>query len=207
MLLVLAPALRAQTPPFEEEIAAFEAADRRQPPAANAVFFLGSSSIRLWSSLARDFKGLPVVNRGFGGSSIADSTRVAKRIVLPYQPRRIVFYAGDNDIASGRSAAQVFEDFKAFVAAVRAALPAVPISFISIKPCPARWNLIGQVRQANALIRDYAGRTPGLDYIDIFTPMLNAAGEPRRDLFAGDNLHLNAKGYKLWAKILAPRIR
>jgi lysophospholipase L1-like esterase len=206
LLFGTAVSARAADAPFEKEIRAFEAADAKQPPPKNAVLFVGSSSIRLWSTLAQDFPNVPVINRGFGGSEIADSTRYADRIVIPYHPRRIVMYAGDNDIAKGKSPQQVADDFRAFVEKVRAALPNVPISYICIKPSLQRWKLVDKIRQANHLIEQYAATQKNIDYIDVFAPMLGPDGTPRKELFRDDGLHLNAKGYALWASIIRPRL-
>src|SRR5580704_17074592 len=124
------------TAKWEPEIRAFEASDRTNSPPKHAILFVGSSSIRLWKTLAHDFPGEPVINRGFGGSRIADSTALADRIIFPYEPRTIVFYAGDNDMAEGRTTEQVAADYQVFVQTVRARLPETRIAFISIKPSP-----------------------------------------------------------------------
>jgi lysophospholipase L1-like esterase len=192
---------------WEPEIRAFEVADRERPPKPGGVVFVGSSSIRLWATLADDFPGVDVLNRGFGGSEIADSTHFAGRIVVPYRPREIVFYAGDNDLASGRTPADVLGDFDAFVRRVRRDLPRVGIDFVSIKPSPARVALLGKMREANALVRRYAARRRGVVYVDVFTPMLDAAGRPRPELFGEDGLHMNRTGYELWTRAIAPRLR
>lgn len=197
----------AESGRFETEIRAFEAADRKHPPPADAVLFIGSSSIRLWDTLAKDFPDVPVINRGFGGSQIADSTRYADRIVIPYHPRRIVLYAGDNDIAAGKSPQQVRDDFRAFVEKVRASLTDVPISFISIKPSLARWPLVDKIREANRLVEQCTREQKGLEYIDVFTPMLGPDGKPRPELFRNDGLHMNRNGYQLWTSVIAPRIK
>src|SRR5688500_13979359 len=165
--------------PFEKEIRAFDASDAKRPPTSGGVLFVGSSSIRLWTTLAKDFPELPVINRGFGGSQIADSIRYAPRIVLPYRPKTIVLYAGDNDIAEGKSPEQVLTDFKAFVETVRAELPTTRILFISIKPSTARWHLIDKIRDANRLVREFTAKGERLGFIDIFTPMLGDDGKPR----------------------------
>lgn len=189
--------------PFENEIRAFEAADAKSPPAPGGVLFVGSSSIRLWATLADDFPDLPVINRGFGGSQIADSTRYAGRIVLPYKPRTIVLYAGDNDLAAGRSPDQVSADFKAFVEVVRETLPETRVLFISIKPSTARWHLVDEIRQANQLVQEFTENGEQLGYIDVFTPMLAGNGRPREELLGPDGLHLNEKGYLLWRDAVA----
>jgi lysophospholipase L1-like esterase len=201
------PAAPADDGPFADEIRAYEAADAERPPAPGGVLFVGSSSIRLWSTLAKDFPDLPVINRGFGGSQIADSTRYAGRIVIPYRPKTIVLYAGDNDIAAGKSPQQVAADFKAFVVTVRADLPDARILFISIKPSIARWKLVDQIREANGLIRAQTESGDKLGYLDIFTPMLGDDGRPRADLLGPDGLHLNEKGYALWREVIAPKLK
>ena len=191
--------------PWEKEIRAFERQDANRRPPENAVLFVGSSSIRLWK-LAESFPDLKTINRGFGGSQLADSVELAERIVIPYRPRLIVLYAGDNDLAAGKTPARVLADFKQFVAKVEAALPETRIAFISIKPCPKRWALVDRVRETNASIAEFISRDERLRYIDIFQPMLGADGLPRRELFRDDGLHLNAEGYKLWAKVLRPTL-
>lgn len=187
---------------FEPDIVAFEQADsvvRRRP---GGVVFVGSSSIRLWDTLGDDFPGAAPINRGFGGSRVRDTTFYAQRIITPYQPRAVVVYAGDNDLAEGRTPQQVRDDFAALVAQVRSQLPQVRIAFVSIKPSPARQALLGQMRQANALIRDYTRQAKGVDFLDIATPMLGADGQPRGELFLDDQLHMNRSGYAIWTDVV-----
>tara|TARA_Y100000758_G_scaffold111271_1_gene77908 strand:- start:137 stop:769 length:633 start_codon:yes stop_codon:yes gene_type:complete len=191
---------------WEKYIARFEAADKKQMPQPDGVLFIGSSSIRMWKTLEQDFPGLPVINRGFGGSQIADSNHFAGRIVHPYKPRQIVLYAGDNDVAGGKSPERVLADFQQFLKTVRAKLPKVRVSFIAIKPSLSRWKLSGKMAMANSLVRDACGKDKRLDYIDIWQPMLDDNGKPRPDLFLGDGLHLNAKGYALWTSIVKPHL-
>ncbi|UNK50165.1 GDSL-type esterase/lipase family protein [Lysobacter sp. S4-A87] len=187
---------------FEPDIVAFEQADsvvRRRP---GGVVFVGSSSIRLWSSLGDDFPGAAPINRGFGGSRLRDTTFYAQRIVIPYQPRAVVVYAGDNDLAEGRTPQQVRDDFAALVSNLRAQLPQARIAFISIKPSPAREALMGRMREANALVRDYARGQQGVDFLDVATPMLDADGQPRSELFLDDHLHMNQNGYAIWTDVV-----
>lgn len=189
---------------WNAEIAAFQAADRAHPPAAGAVLFIGSSSIRLWTSLAADFPEVRTLNRGFGGSEIADSTFFADRIVAPYHPRAIVMYAGDNDLEAGNSPQQVREDFAAFVRTARAADPGVPIAFIAIKPSMARKALLPKIREANTLVRDWAATQKEVAYLDIFTPMLGRDCQPQAKWFIQDGLHMNRGGYELWIGVVGP---
>jgi len=204
---LVARAAAPAKPSFEDDIEAFEAADRAHAPPQGAVLFVGSSSIRFWTTLDKDFPGVVTLNRGFGGSHVYDCSRYAPRIVIPYHPRLIVFYAGDNDVADGRKPREILSDFKTFVAKVRAAQPGVPIVFLSIKPSLERWKLVGQIREANALIRKYASRAKGIGYVDVFTPMLGPGGLPRKELFREDGLHMTLAGYELWTRLVAPLIR
>lgn len=202
--------IQAQASPgnkWENDIEKFEESDRQNPPAKGGVLFLGSSSIRLWQSLAEDFPRIKPLNRGFGGSEIADSTFYADRIVIPYQPRMVVLYAGDNDLAAGNTPQQVFEDYKAFVSRVQGQLPTTRIAFISIKPSPARESLLPGMKEANRLIEDYAAHDKRLIYIDVFTPMLDRRGNPREELFGPDRLHMNREGYGLWKSVIGPYIQ
>jgi lysophospholipase L1-like esterase len=190
--------------PFEDEIAHFEAADRLSPPPKNPVVFVGSSSIRVWPNLKGDFPGVDVLQRGFGGSTLDQVDHYASRIVLPYCPRLIVVYAGDNDLADGRTPEQVLNDFKTFVGLVRRAMPKTGIVFISIKPSTARVTLLDKMRETNALVRQYIAADPSLTYVDVFTPMLGPTGLPRGELFQSDGLHMNSQGYAIWRELLQP---
>jgi lysophospholipase L1-like esterase len=193
---------KLQAPPFEDEILKFEAADKVKMPAEGSVLFVGSSSIRLWTTLAKDFPEYPTLNRGFGGSQVADSVRLVDRIVTPYKPKVIVFFAGTNDLASGKSPETVLADYKAFVDKVRLKLPTVPIGYISCTPAPSRWNNIKNVRKLNELIKSYCEATPNLKYIDTYPLLVNNIGGPRAELFIADNLHMNAKGYAIWTPVV-----
>jgi lysophospholipase L1-like esterase len=191
---------------FEQAIQTFEAQDLQTPPPERPILFVGGSSIRLWN-LAKWFPNLPVLNRGFGGSQIADSVYFADRIVIKYRPSVIVFYAGDNDLAGGKSPEQVASDFREFVAKVRPALPDTRIIYIAIKPSPARWNQIDRARTANGLIATFAKSDPLVTFIDVEKPMLDSEGNPRSELFVADKLHLNATGYDLWTSLLLPHLK
>lgn len=190
---------------WEEAIRNFEEADQESPPATGGVLFIGSSSIRLWD-VAAAFPNVPVVNRGFGGSEVADALHFVDRIVIPYQPRTIVLYAGDNDINREKTPCRVHEDFQQFVSAVHAALPETRVLFIAIKPSLSRWGLIHRIRAANALIRADCEEDPLLTYVDVEGPMLGDDGRPRAELFKEDGLHLNDAGYDLWNELVRPHL-
>ncbi len=188
---------------WEKEVQAFEAADAKSPPPKGAVLFIGSSTIRLWKTLAKDFPDQKVVNRGFGGSEIADCTALADRIVIPYQPAAIFLRSGSNDLNAGKSPEQVAADFKAFVAKVRAKLPDVEIVYISLCPSIARAAQAEKTKTLNALIETFLRDVPLTKYIDSYDLAFGPDGKLRPELFAADKLHFNAAGYKL----LAARVR
>ena len=188
---------------FAPEIKAFAESDSKNAVPPEPVLFVGSSSIRLWRT-HESFPDLPVINRGFGGSHISDVLHFADRVVLPYQPKVIVFYAGDNDLAGGKSAQRVLEDYRKFVGLVHAARPAARIVFVAVKPSGSRWSLWPEMNKANELVRDFCKRDARLVYADLNAALLGADGTPDSGLFLKDQLHLNAKGYALWTKALAP---
>ncbi len=205
-LFSLAPALADVPEPgpgrFSEEIAAFEAWDAKNASPSDAILFVGSSSIRLWST-AEAFPDKPVVNRGFGGSELSDVLHYFDVLVLRHGPATIVLYAGDNDVEHGKSAAEVFDDFKAFVERVQRELPGAQIVFISIKPSPSRWDKWPVMVEANRLVEAFADQHESIDYADLATPLLEPSGEPG-NFFVADDLHLNDRGYAAWREALMP---
>jgi lysophospholipase L1-like esterase len=210
---IVLPALQAQVAggktgkKWELEIRAFEAADKLAPPPENAILFVGSSGIRKWTTLQQDFPEYKVINRGFGGSAISDSVYYADRIVIPYKPRIIVFRAGNNDIAEGKTPETVAADFRAFVEKVRAKLPDVKIIFVSLNPTPARWANADKEWKTNRLIQEYIAAGKNLDYVDTFSHMLGADGRPRAELYAKDRMHNSPAGYQLWTSLIKPHLK
>ncbi len=192
---------------WDKDIAAFEAQDKTNPPPKGAILFIGSSSIRLWKTLAQDLPEHKVINRGFGGSQIADSVHFVDRMVVPYQPKRIVMYAGGNDINGGKTPEQVASDFKAFVARVHAKLPEAKIAYISIAPNPARWAQVERVKAANDLIREFTATDKRLSFINVFPHMLGKDGMPLPDIFVDDRLHMNEKGYAIWKRVVGAALK
>jgi lysophospholipase L1-like esterase len=192
---------------WEADIRAFEEADGQTSPPHDGVLLVGSSSMRLWKSAAEDFRGLPVLNRGLGGSQVREVTAFADRIVLPYRPRVILFYCGTNDVFGGRPVSAVVADTEAFIRKVRAALPATRVIYISIAPNPARWRLKDAWLELNARMNAFAATDPRVTFVDIWSAMLDAAGQPRPELFVEDRLHMNERGYAIWARILRPIVQ
>lgn len=207
-MLPLFPAVHAQTKGdparWIDEMAAFRKADSLQPPPTRGILFTGSSSIRLWRDLPDRFAGRKVINRGFGGSWLSDVVHYFPDLVLPYRPKTIVVYAGENDVADGRTAEMLASDVDALLALRRKHLPKSKLVFISLKPSPSRAEKLEEVRRANALIRQRLDGEKRAVFVDVFTPMLDTGGKAREELFGPDRLHMNAKGYDLWTQVLAP---
>ncbi|HEX3602300.1 MAG TPA: SGNH/GDSL hydrolase family protein [Lacipirellulaceae bacterium] len=200
-----APAKPATGPRFESEIVAFEAYDHKNAAPQDPILFVGSSTVRLWQT-ADAFPGLPVINRGFGGSTIDDVNHYADRIVFKYKPRVIVFYSGDNDLAAGRSTDRVFNDFTTFVNSVHERLSNTSLIYLAIKPSIARWKIWPQMQEVNARVKELAQQNKQLMYIDTAPPLLGADGQPQKSLFRDDGLHMNDKGYVAWNKLLASKL-
>ena len=191
---------------WENDIRAFEEADRTRPPPKGAILFIGSSTIRMWSTLAQDYPEYETINRGFGGSELADSAHFADRIVIPYAPRLIVLNAGTNDINNGKTPTQVVEDFKVFVARVRIELPRTRIAYLAIQPAPSRWSQAEKQQEANRLITDFVKRGKNLDYIEVWDQYLGADGTPDPAYYLPDRLHGNTAGYKIRADVVRPHL-
>jgi lysophospholipase L1-like esterase len=191
---------------WEKEIAAFEASDKASPPPQHAVLFIGASGIRMWTTLAADFPQHQIINRGFGGSMVADSVAFVDRIVLPYHPAVILLQAGGNDINGGKTPETVFADTKAFVTKVRASLPEARIIFMGQGPSEARWNQAADQQKLNSLVKAFAAQGKNLDFIDMWDAFLGPDGKPNPALFIADKLHHNAEGYKIRVKLTTPHL-
>jgi len=188
------------------EMTAFERQDVDRPSPSDAVLFVGSSSIRMWK-LPESFPETPTINRGFGGSQIVDSVRHFDLLVAKHRPRVVVFYAGDNDVASGKSAEQVHRDYRDFRERLRRSLPEAKLLYIAIKPSIARWKLADVMQAANQRIAVDCETDKLATFVDVWRPMLGEDGRPREELFVDDGLHLNKDGYKLWAGLLRPHLK
>jgi len=211
LLLAPRPAISAEAPAhdfarWENEVAAYEAQDRASPPPQGAILFAGSSTIRLWTTLATDFPGQAVINRGFGGTEIVDSTHFADRLIFPHAPRVIFFRAGGNDLHGGKTPAQVFADFKEFVAVVQGRLPHTDIWFIAWNPSIARERETPALHELNLRVRDYVRWKRRLHYLDAESVPLDTQGKIRPELFRDDMLHFNAAGYRLLAERVRPYV-
>ena len=190
---------------WEKEIVAIEKRLAEKPPAKGSVFFAGSSTMRLWD-VKKAFPELNSNNVGFGGSDIRDSTTFAARILLPFEPKTIVFYAGDNDIANKRTPEQVRDDFAAFTATIHAKLPKAQILFLAIKPSVKRWSLYDVQKKSNAFVKQNCEKNPLLKYIDTIPATLGSDGTPDPELLQKDGLHLSEKGYAKWNDLVRTAI-
>lgn len=193
---------------WEWQVRLYERADRRSTPQSDAILFTGSSSINLWGSLAVDMAPLPVLNRGFGGAHLDHVNRYASRIVLPYRPRLIVLYAGENDLSgwSGKTPTSVAQDFVRFVAIIHRDLPLTRILVLSIKPSPLREASMEIQSEANERLEKITASDARLDFLDLASPLLDDHGKPRPGLFRWDRIHLNEEGYRIWTALLKPTL-
>lgn len=188
---------------FDSAFAEFAAWDAKNAAPPNGILFVGSSSIVRWNT-AESFPGLPVINRGFGGSQASDVMPWLEQAVLQYDPAVVVYYEGDNDTSVGKKADQIFADIREFSEAVLAHDPATQVVILSVKPSPRRWEQWPEMQATNALIRAYADSRPTVEYVDVSTPMLGRDGQPMPQLYVEDRLHMTPAGYAIWNRVVGP---
>jgi lysophospholipase L1-like esterase len=202
-MLAASTALAQQPDRWERFVAAYDEADKVSPPLKHQIVFVGSSTIRRWD-VASYFPDLKIINRGIDGTELSDALKYIDRLVLRYEPRLVVVYAGDNDIGGGKLSEQVSVDFERFVRAVQTRLPETRILYIGIKPSPLRWLQVDRMRLANQVIRTICERDDRLAFLDFDNLMLGWDEKPRRELYVEDGLHLSPQGYQLWTAVLRP---
>ncbi|MHA4809448.1 GDSL-type esterase/lipase family protein [Flavitalea flava] len=197
---------QTQQPPFWDEIAAFKHQDSIQPPPANPILFVGSSSFRFWKTVGEAFPGYPIINRGFGGSSFPQVIQYAPDIIFPYNPKQIVIYCGDNDLAGSDTVTGevVYNRFVELYQTIRSKLKKADILYVSIKPSPSRAKLMPRMEDANSRISSFLKKQKHAAFVDVYHLMLTPEGQPIDDLFIGDKLHMNPKGYAIWQKAIQP---
>ena len=198
----------ANAQPFAKEIAAFKKQDSLSFPGTGKILFVGSSSFTLWKDVQQYFPEYPIINRGFGGSSLTDLIRYAPDVIFPYDPRQIVIYCGENDFAGDTSLypSQVAQRFFDLFNLIRARYKKVPIAYISMKPSPSRQHLMARFNVANVMIKNFLKKKKRTAYIDVYKAMLKENGLPKDEIFLADKLHKNAEGYKIWKKIIEPHL-
>lgn len=190
---------------YEEAVREFKIQDSLSFPPEKAILFIGSSSFTLWKNVQSYFPGYTIINRGFGGSTLADQLYYANDIILPYKPKQIVIYCGENDLAfDGVSATEVFERFKKLFGIIRDKFTDLPLIYISMKPSPSRRHLFSQMSEGNKLISDFLATQKNSVFIDVYSKMLHESGEPISDLFLSDSLHMSTRGYAIWQKAIEP---
>jgi lysophospholipase L1-like esterase len=189
---------------WEPTIQKFETEDKAHPPAKGGIVFIGSSSIARWTNMAESFPDLKVVNRGFGGSELADSAKYAKRVVVPHAPRMVVLYAGENDLNRGVPPQTIAEDFDRFYKVIRTELPNAQVVVIGLKPSLLRWKLRDGMHATNKLIRTQCVSNGHCTYVDPWPSMLGKDGTPKPEFFVADGLHMTPEGYKAWTAMLRP---
>jgi len=205
-LMTSASLLAQQQAPFRDEMDVFKKADSLNPPPAHPIVFTGSSSFRKWTGVREAFAGYPIINRGFGGSTFPDVVRYTEEVIFKYNPRQIVLYCGDNDLASNDSvtAQVVFGRFTELFHLIRSRLKNADILYVSIKPSPSREKLMPRMEAANRLISEFLRKQKHAAFVDVYHAMLTPEGRPMEDIFEEDKLHMNVKGYAIWQKIILP---
>jgi lysophospholipase L1-like esterase len=206
LLFILFQSGYAQKPDFWDDIEAFRKRDSIEMPAPNQVLFVGSSSFTLWTDVQTYFPSVPILNRGFGGSSLIDLLRYKEEVIFKYKPKQIVMYCGENDFAANDtvSVQTVVGRFKQLFGVTRQRLGNISFVYVSMKPSPSRKHLMPKFAKANAEIRSFLKKYRNTAFVDVYQSMLKPDGSPMTDIFLEDNLHMNAKGYAIWQKLLAP---
>lgn len=203
--LVGSVTVNAQHKPFYDEIKTFKKQDSIHFPAKHTILFVGSSSFRKWTNVQESFPGYPIINRGFGGSTIPDVIEYANDIIFPYDPKQVVIYCGENDLAKSDTIKpeKVINDFKTLFFLIRDSIPDVPVTFVALKPSPSRKKLWAKMEEVNDAIKEFLKQQPNTSFVDVYHKMLKR-GKLKKDLFIEDNLHMNAKGYEIWQKAIQP---
>ncbi len=208
ILVSVSLVLSAQQRPFWNEIKEFKTADSLHAPPQNAIVFVGSSSFRMWKDIDRYFPQHTVINRGFGGSSLPHVIEYSNEIIIPYHPRQVVIYCGENDfMADTVTSKMVVDRFKKLFSLIRKELPRADILFVSMKPSPSREKLMREIAAANDSIRNFLKNKPAATFINIWDAMLDKNGAPRKELFLQDMLHMNEMGYAIWQKAIEPYLK
>ena len=205
-LVLLSIGFFAKAQPFAKEIAAFKKQDSLSFPGTGKILFVGSSSFTFWKDVQQYFPEYPIINRGFGGSSLTDLIHYAPDVIFPYEPKQIIIYCGENDFAGDTSLypSQVAQRFFDLFNLIRSRYKKVPIAYISMKPSPSRQHLMARFNVANVMIKNFLKKKKRTAYIDVYKAMLKENGLPKDEIFLADKLHMNAEGYKIWKKIIEP---
>jgi lysophospholipase L1-like esterase len=196
-------------PPFWNDIQSFKKKDSANFPGTNKILFAGSSSFTNWKDMQDYFPSYPIINRGFGGSTLIDQVRYIEDVIYPYKSKQIIIYCGENDLASSDTvtAKMVYNRFVQLFNLIRKRQPNVSVAYISMKPSPSRQLLMGKMRERNELIKKFLKTKKQTAFIDVYKEMIDDEGKPRPELFLGDNLHMNKSGYAIWKKVIEPYLK
>lgn len=205
-IVIFVLAITAKAQPFSNEIEAFKKQDSIAFPSPHPILLIGSSSFRLWKDVQASFPAYPILNRAFGGATLPDVIRYRYEVIYAYQPKQILIYCGENDFASSDTVtvATVVHRYKQLHQLIRGKFATVPIGYVSMKPSPSRQHLLPKYKEANYQIQQFLATDANATFINVYTAMLNSNGLPMPDIFIADNLHMNAKGYAIWQKIIQP---
>ncbi len=209
MMLLTCISAITHAQPFAKEVAAFQKQDSLAFPAKNQILLIGSSSFTLWKDVQQYFPEYPILNRAFGGSTLADVWRYREQIIAPYQPRQIIVYCGENDFASSDTITvnTVVNRFTQLFTYIRSVYPKVPVAYVSMKPSPSRRHLLAKYQAANKAIQQWLATQKRTAFIDVYQPMIQSNGEPLPHIFLKDSLHMNAQGYAIWQQYMKPVLR
>ena len=192
---------------WEKEMAAFKKLDEENPPQPGLTLFVGSSTFTIWKSMQEDMPDIALINRGFGGSQVTDLIEHFDTVIAPYDPKHIVIYEGDNDLASGKAPELVLSNYKKLLETIRERYAQVPVTVVSVKPSEARRDKIESMNELNQKLNVWASLTDNLYYLNTFDITVNGEGRPIPEYYQKDNLHLNQNGYKAWARKIAEHIK
>lgn len=207
LFLIAFISLKAQDAPFYNEIRNFKKQDSIKFPPKKAILFIGSSTFTNWKDVQTYFPGHVIINRGFGGSSLPNVINYVPDIVFPYDPKQIVIYCGENDFTGGATPQIVVDRVKQLIELIRTKYPKVPLVYISIKPSPSREKYMPQMVEANEMIAKMVKKMKKVKFVNTYNAMFNPDGTIMTDIFLKDNLHMNAKGYAIWQKIMEPYLK
>lgn len=205
-LLLITTAEAQDKPAFYDDIQNFKKTDSAAFQGTGKILFVGSSSFTNWKDVQNYFPGIPIINRGFGGSALTDVIRYAEDVITPYKAKQIVMYCGENDLASSDSVSPitVLSRFKQLFDIIRSNQPAIPFAYVSIKPSPSRAHLMPKMIESNRLIKKFLKKKKHTGFINVYPDMLNEKGRPIPYIFLEDSLHMNSKGYAIWQKKIEP---
>lgn len=187
---------------FEEEVEQINQKYEEVPPLEGAIVFTGSSSIKMWKDIQSYFPEQPIINTGFGGSQTSDLIHYVDELIIQYQPGKVFIYEGDNDISEGKPTSEIMDDLHTLVGKIKSKLPDTQIFLISAKPSISRWHLKDKYLELNKHFEEYMQSYDNLEYVDVWTPMLDSEGNPKSDVFLEDQLHMNQSGYDIWSEVL-----